>query len=113
MIGIVVIIAAVIAVVVGISLGLPKNDDDIATTTTATTTIAPTEPYKGIPVDGQWSDWGPWAVCTKTCAGGLKVRHRKCDDPQPEYGGKNCSGKSEEKTECATWSCPGKLVDTL
>ena len=106
-IGIVVIIAAVVAVVIGISLGLPKNDDEIATTTIASTT---TEPYKGVPVDGHWSDWGPWTKCTKTCGFGSKVRNRKCDDPRPEYGGKNCSGKSEENTECSTWSCPGELV---
>ena len=59
-------------------------------------------------LDGQWSDWDSWSACTVTCGNGTKLRSRRCDDPEPLNGGRNCTGKSEETAECATWNCPGE-----
>ena len=59
-------------------------------------------------LDGQWSDWDRWSACTVTCGNGTKLRSRRCDDPEPLNGGRNCTGKSEETAECATWICPGE-----
>ncbi|KAI0235951.1 Coadhesin [Lamellibrachia satsuma] len=100
-VAVVVVIAAVIGVVLAIVYGLPKRDNE----DTITTTTKPTA-YSTLRVDGQWSDWDPWSGCTKTCGSGTKSRNRLCNDPEPLNGGSNCTGKSEETVDCATWSCP-------
>lgn len=58
-------------------------------------------------VDGGWTDYGDWSSCTKSCGIGEKVRTRTCTKPTPANGGKNCEGKSQEKTTCNTAPCPG------
>ena len=58
-------------------------------------------------VDGGWTDYGDWEPCTKSCGTGEKVRTRTCTKPTPANGGKNCEGKSQEKTTCNTAPCPG------
>merc|ERR1719369_436874 len=44
------------------------------------------------PVDGNWSKWGPWSACSN----GGRTRTRRCDNPPPSGGGKNCPGLSDE-----------------
>ncbi|CAD5123995.1 DgyrCDS12301 [Dimorphilus gyrociliatus] len=62
------------------------------------------------PVDGAWSEWMAWSKCTKTCGSGTRNRHRKCDLPAPENGGKDCEGSSEETESCMTDACPDKRL---
>jgi len=59
------------------------------------------------PVNGQWSAWGEYSACTKTCGGGLQTRTRTCTNPAPSGGGSQCSGLASESKECMTSSCPG------
>lgn len=59
-------------------------------------------------VNGKWSPWSIFGQCTKTCGGGVKHRSRKCDNPAPANGGKNCRGPSKQSHECNTFPCPGK-----
>ncbi|XP_041356051.1 uncharacterized protein LOC121373452 [Gigantopelta aegis] len=64
------------------------------------------------PVDGQWSAWSNrvYEDCSLTCGGGQRpwTRERTCDQPAPQFGGKECMGNSMESgTEtCADFSCP-------
>ena len=51
-------------------------------------------------VDGGWSNW---TACSQTCGGG--THSRNCTNPSPRYGGKNCTGPSEE--QCHAEHCPG------
>lgn len=49
---------------------------------------------KHCPVNGSWSVYGPWgkfSECLKTCGAGAQSRnrHRKCNNPKPQYGGRN------------------------
>ena len=54
-------------------------------------------------VDGDWSAWSSWSNCrhvgganTEQC----KCRHRSCDNPEPQFGGKHCTGASVEVSDC-------------
>ncbi|GFR16680.1 hemicentin-1 [Trichonephila clavata] len=57
------------------------------------------------PVDGKWSEWSGWSACSATCGIGVRSRTRTCNDPDPFYGGKECSGDSEEFEECGDEAC--------
>ena len=43
-----------------------------------------------IPVDGGFSDWGPWVNCMSKNGEKCKCRMRSCNNPEPRNGGKNC-----------------------
>ena len=64
-------------------------------------------------VNGGYSDWKPYGVCSKTCGGGVQTRERTCTNPMPSNGGKNCSGLGPENTtrECKNQECPGKIIN--
>ncbi|XP_078378153.1 SCO-spondin-like isoform X5 [Oculina patagonica] len=61
---------------------------------------------KGCPVDGKWTDWGDWDLCSVTCAGGTQSRSRTCTNPPPRNGGRDCSGESEDVRSCNELPCP-------
>ncbi|XP_048582546.1 uncharacterized protein LOC5516638 isoform X2 [Nematostella vectensis] len=57
------------------------------------------------PVDGHWGRWSSWSSCSKTCGPGVMTRTRKCDDPRPRRGGKDCVGESNGNGICKVRSC--------
>ncbi|CAG9804563.1 unnamed protein product [Chironomus riparius] len=57
------------------------------------------------PVDGKWSDWSNWSLCSKTCGKGLKTRKRFCNKPSPMHNGKPCDGENYEVEECKIRPC--------
>jgi len=56
----------------------------------------------GCPVDGGWSAWGSWTVCSQTCGGGFRTRERTCTNPAPLNGGLDCEAESTESEACNT-----------
>ncbi|XP_049641111.1 thrombospondin-2 [Suncus etruscus] len=58
------------------------------------------------PVDGRWSPWSPWSACSVTCAGGLRERTRMCNSPEPQHGGKACTGDPKQQQMCSKRRCP-------
>ena len=59
-------------------------------------------------VDGDWSEWSNWSICSSSCGSGSKLRHRKCTNPVPSYGGLSCFGNSDDYADCtAPLDCPG------
>ena len=56
--------------------------------------------------DGAWSRWGGWESCDSTCGGGLRIRHRQCDNPAPTGLGFACAGGDIESRRCALEPCP-------
>ena len=61
-----------------------------------------------VTVNGGWSDFGTWSVCSATCGGGDQTRVRSCNNPAPAFGGTVCVGIAEESQKCNTNSCPGR-----
>ena len=60
------------------------------------------------PIDGNFSAWTIFSVCSKSCGNGTKTRTRNCSNPFPKHGGRNCSllGSSEEVISCNAFPCP-------
>jgi len=58
------------------------------------------------PVDGGWSDYGPWSNCTESCGGGKQNRNRTCNNPVPKHGGKKCADSDTDERKCNTQPCP-------
>jgi len=57
--------------------------------------------------DGGFGKWSSWSVCTKTCGGGYHKRTRKCDNPPPSHGGKDCNVTRDETKACTNDFCKG------
>jgi len=57
-------------------------------------------------IDGKWSSWQPWSDCTATCGGGVRIRERQCNNPEPSGHGKKCEGLDKETGQCANDPCP-------
>jgi len=55
------------------------------------------------PIDCVMGDWSGWSKCSKDCGGGQQGRSRPVEQ-DALYGGKECSGTSEERL-CNTDSC--------
>ena len=61
-------------------------------------------------VDGQWSPWGAWSPCTKTCGRGMKTRERACNNPAPAHGGAACVGITIDTQACLVQQCPSLSI---
>lgn len=48
------------------------------------------------PIDGGWSDYGPWSACID----GLMKHERTCTNPLPSGGGKPCVGDAVQYAAC-------------
>lgn len=56
--------------------------------------------------DGSWSSWLSWSDCDVTCGNGSQTRKRKCTEPAPSGGGKDCDGPSQDTKICSLQPCP-------
>uniref|UniRef100_A0A8C3GM35 Hemicentin 1 n=1 Tax=Cairina moschata TaxID=8855 RepID=A0A8C3GM35_CAIMO len=59
------------------------------------------------PVDGNWSEWGLWEECSKSCGQGNRTRTRICSNPSAQHGGKPCDGSAVDSVMCNIRPCPG------
>lgn len=59
-------------------------------------------------IDGGYSEWSKFSECNATCGGGIMVRKRSCNNPEPQHGGKNCKGlgTAVEEKNCNSFPCP-------
>ena len=57
-------------------------------------------------VVGQWTSWGKWSRCSRTCGGGEQSRKRSCRGPW----GRNCPGRESENRPCNSQQCPGGSI---
>ncbi|XP_031555969.1 uncharacterized protein LOC116292757 [Actinia tenebrosa] len=58
------------------------------------------------PIDGAFTSFSNYSTCSKTCGGGVQVRLRSCTSPEPQFGGKNCTGSYKETKSCNAQPCP-------
>lgn len=65
------------------------------------------------PVNGGYSNWEEWGLCSSTCGQGFQERIRVCDNPKPANGGRSCSGPSIDSRKCHVGLCPGKTQQWL
>ncbi|XP_076262615.1 semaphorin 5c-like [Rhynchophorus ferrugineus] len=56
-------------------------------------------------INGGWSAWSEWTPCSTTCGGGIRSRHRRCDNPVPLYEGHYCKGNDIEYDICNEKKC--------
>ncbi|XP_068688561.1 uncharacterized protein [Montipora foliosa] len=60
------------------------------------------------PINGGYTAWTEFTVCSKSCGNGTQKRIRNCSNPAPQHGGKDCSslGDSMEIKQCNSHHCP-------
>ena len=63
------------------------------------------------PLDGEWSVFGDWSVCSAKCGGGTQTRTKTCTNPAPVDGGADCQGDAEETIPCNPDACPPVVED--
>ncbi|XP_032955861.1 A disintegrin and metalloproteinase with thrombospondin motifs 7 [Rhinolophus ferrumequinum] len=57
-------------------------------------------------VDGSWSGWSAWSVCSRSCGVGVQSAERQCTQPVPKYKGKYCVGERKRVRLCNLQHCP-------
>uniref|UniRef100_A0A8C5LHH5 A disintegrin and metalloproteinase with thrombospondin motifs 12 n=2 Tax=Leptobrachium leishanense TaxID=445787 RepID=A0A8C5LHH5_9ANUR len=57
-------------------------------------------------INGGWGAWTSWSHCTRTCGAGMQTAERKCNNPEPKYGGKYCTGERKRYRICKIFPCP-------
>ncbi|XP_065653667.1 coadhesin-like isoform X2 [Hydra vulgaris] len=65
------------------------------------------------PVNGGWSQWSSWSLCTQPCQGGVRSRFRDCSIPVPKYGGLYCNGSIKETVSCPNHYCKKLAVNLM
>lgn len=56
-----------------------------------------------VPVNGSYSDWGPWSACVGACNASTQTRSRTCSPPL--YGGTPCDGPATATQSCTLPVC--------
>ena len=59
-------------------------------------------------IDGGYSEWTAWSVCSHDCGGGRKIRHRLCVNPPQQGKGQFCSGADIQTKTCNSKICNRK-----
>ena len=67
--------------------------------------------YVSAVVDGGYTEWSSWGICSKSCNRGTQRRVRYCSNPTPAHGGRSCwrLGRSTQTQACNTHPCPGNI----
>uniref|UniRef100_A0A8D1C8J2 ADAM metallopeptidase with thrombospondin type 1 motif 12 n=1 Tax=Sus scrofa TaxID=9823 RepID=A0A8D1C8J2_PIG len=56
-------------------------------------------------IPGGWGRWSPWSHCTRTCGAGAQSAERLCNNPEPKFGGKYCTGERKRYRLCNVHPC--------
>lgn len=60
------------------------------------------------PIHGGYTSWSEFSECSKSCGNGTSRRTRRCSNPAPQFGGRNCSrlGSDIGVQQCYLRPCP-------
>ncbi|XP_006106852.2 A disintegrin and metalloproteinase with thrombospondin motifs 12-like [Myotis lucifugus] len=56
-------------------------------------------------IPGGWGRWSPWSHCSRTCGAGAQSAERLCNNPEPKFGGKYCTGERRRYRLCNVHPC--------
>ncbi|XP_023563249.1 A disintegrin and metalloproteinase with thrombospondin motifs 12 isoform X1 [Octodon degus] len=56
-------------------------------------------------IPGGWGLWSPWSHCSRTCGAGAQSAERHCNNPEPKFGGKYCTGERKRYRLCNVRPC--------
>ncbi|XP_070599586.1 A disintegrin and metalloproteinase with thrombospondin motifs 12 [Erythrolamprus reginae] len=56
-------------------------------------------------INGAWGSWSPWSHCTRTCGAGIQAAERHCNNPEPQFRGKYCTGERKRYRMCNVKAC--------
>ncbi|KAM5169655.1 A disintegrin and metalloproteinase with thrombospondin motifs 12 isoform 3-T3 [Callospermophilus lateralis] len=56
-------------------------------------------------IPGGWGRWSPWSHCSRTCGAGAQSAERLCNNPEPKFGGKYCTGERKRYRLCNVHPC--------
>ncbi|XP_045141198.1 A disintegrin and metalloproteinase with thrombospondin motifs 12 [Echinops telfairi] len=56
-------------------------------------------------IPGGWGRWSPWSHCSRTCGAGAQSAERLCNNPEPKFGGKYCTGERKRYRLCNVSPC--------
>ncbi|XP_021117176.1 A disintegrin and metalloproteinase with thrombospondin motifs 12 isoform X2 [Heterocephalus glaber] len=56
-------------------------------------------------IPGGWGLWSPWSHCSRTCGAGVQSAERHCNNPEPKFGGKYCTGERKRYRLCNVHPC--------
>ena len=57
--------------------------------------------------EDEFSDWGEWTECSRTCGGGARSRRRVCKITETGLA-VDCQGKTLDVQDCNTHLCAGE-----
>ncbi|XP_065669705.1 uncharacterized protein LOC105849170 isoform X5 [Hydra vulgaris] len=63
------------------------------------------------PVDGGFSNWTDWSICSRPCGEGVSISRRYCNNPVPALRGKDCNGSDIMIMPCYLQNCTPVEVD--
>uniref|UniRef100_A0A8C6RNG9 ADAM metallopeptidase with thrombospondin type 1 motif 12 n=1 Tax=Nannospalax galili TaxID=1026970 RepID=A0A8C6RNG9_NANGA len=56
-------------------------------------------------IPGGWGRWSSWSHCSRTCGAGAQSAERLCNNPEPKFGGKYCTGERKRYRLCNVHPC--------
>ncbi|KAM5264414.1 A disintegrin and metalloproteinase with thrombospondin motifs 12 [Ctenodactylus gundi] len=56
-------------------------------------------------IAGGWGRWSSWSHCSRTCGAGAQSAERLCNNPEPKFGGKYCTGERKRYRLCNVQPC--------
>ncbi|XP_029434995.1 A disintegrin and metalloproteinase with thrombospondin motifs 12 isoform X2 [Rhinatrema bivittatum] len=60
-------------------------------------------------ISGGWGEWTAWTHCTRTCGAGVQSAERQCNNPEPQFGGKYCTGERKRYRMCEILPCLNEM----
>lgn len=57
-------------------------------------------------VDGGYTQWSMWSLCSASCGVGTQTRSKTCTAPPPRVRGDDCKGEYSEVRSCSQVYCP-------